>query len=148
MRIAYTYDRPDADAPPADRHYADAGDRPVLDDMLTRRGVRPGDVVVVRALSDLGQGAASKRVQRILAGMDVAVEVAPMPDAKRGRKPRVERPGADVLAEIETVYRSAASVQRAVDFARKRTGQPVTRNNLWRWFGAATQTEKEGPSHG
>lgn len=143
MRIAYTYDRPDADAPPADRHYADAGDRPVLDDMLTRKGVRPGDVVVVRALSDFGHGAASKRVQRILAGMDVSVEVSPMAETRRGRKPRVARPDAATLAEIETIYRSAASVQRAVDFARKRTGQPVTRNNLWRWFGAATKNEKE-----
>jgi hypothetical protein len=96
MRVAYLYNRDfsEGEAMGAGVTFADytKTNRQDLFDMLSADGIRAGDVVVVRAVGDFGQGAESKRIQRQIADLGATIEVLPGDEEKRvtGRPPKLE----------------------------------------------------------
>lgn len=107
-----------------------------LQDMLEKDGVRKGDTLCIRALSDLGQGAESKRIQKMLSDMGVALQVIPGADGERvsGRKPRL-KPTPEQREHLCALWYSPAPVDHVLKRAEEIMGAPVDRNNLNYWCG-------------
>lgn len=100
MIIAYLYERPyeEGAAMGAERTFADypTTRRSQLTSMIQRKGLREGDTLRVRAVSDLGRGQESKRIQQMISDMGVTLEVLPSEANKRLR-------GRPHKAEVETI---------------------------------------------
>lgn len=96
MRVAYLYNRDfsEGEAMGAAQTFADytKTKRRDLMDMIQERGIREGDVVVVRAVGDFGQGAESARIQKQIRDLGATIEVVAGNDKKRvtGRPAKVE----------------------------------------------------------
>lgn len=116
-----------------DKTFADWSNtnRADLDDMITRDGVRKGDVVCVRALSDFGRGQESRRIQKLLSDMGVAVQVVEGGQAPRqqGRPSRVSVTPEQRQHLCELWY-SPAPVDHVLARAEDILGAEVDRNRM------------------
>jgi len=148
MIVAYLYNRDVSEgaAMGADKTFADFNGtgRRELTDMIRMAGVRKGDTLVVRALSDLGQGAESKRIQKAISDLGVAVRVIPGAQAPRvqGRKPRL-KPDAEQKEHICALWYSPAPVDHVLSRASEIMGASVDRNNLNYWCGPRDGSNKK-----
>ncbi len=81
MIIAYLYERPFEEGAEmgAEKTFADYPKtrRAELDALIRGGGLMAGDVLRVRAVSDLGRGQESKRLQKMIAGLGVSLEILP-----------------------------------------------------------------------
>ena len=104
--------------------------RAELQDMLERGGVRDGDTLCLRAVSDLGPGQESARLQRQIADMGVTIEVIPAKDAPRekGRPPRAAFKSIEDWEAGCSLWYSPAPVRHAVQRISDRVGAEVDRN--------------------
>lgn len=147
MIVAYLFNRPvsEGSAMGAEKTFADykGTDRAERQDMIVRRGIRQGDILRVRALSDLGQGAESARIQKMIEGLGVTIEVVPGTSAPKvkGRKPRL-KPTPEQKEHICKLYYSPAEIGWVLDRASEIMGGPVDRNNLNYWCGSRSGPRK------
>lgn len=147
MIVAYLFNRPvsEGEAMGAEKTFADyrGTGRQELTDMIERKGIRKGDTLVLRALSDLGQGAESKRLQKIITDLGVWIEVKPGPDGERvqGRKPRL-KPTPEQREHICALWYSPAPVDHVLQRASDILGGEVNRNNLNYWCGSRSGPKK------
>lgn len=104
--------------------------RAELLDMVQRRGIRDGDTLCLRAVSDLGPGQESARLQRQIAAMGVTIEVIPAKDAPRekGRPPRAAFKSIEDWEAGCSLWYSPAPVRHAVQRISERVGAEVDRN--------------------
>lgn len=135
MKIAYLYNRDvsEGKAMGCEKTFADWKNtrRSELAHMMEKRGVRKGDTLCVRALSDLGQGAEAKRIQRLLADMGVAVQVvegAELP-RKKGRPSRV-KPTDEQRIQLCELWYSPATVDHVLERAADILGAEIDRNKM------------------
>lgn len=128
----------------AERTFADyrGTARKELQSMIDMKGIRKGDTLVLRALSDLGQGAESKRLQKIITDLGVWIEVKPGADGERvqGRKARL-KPTPEQKEHICALWYSPAPVDHVLSRASEIMGGKVDRNNMNYWCGS-----RSGPS--
>ena len=100
MIIAYIYERPFSEGADmgAERTYADypVTRRSELNSMIAGGGMRAGDTLRVRAVSDLGRGQESKRLQQKIADLGVTLEVHP-------NKINVRERGRPTRAAVDTI---------------------------------------------
>ena len=141
MIVAYLYNRDVSEgaAMGADKTFADykGTERRELTSMIQMKAIRKGDTLVVRALSDLGQGRESQRIQKQISDLGVAVRVIPGPEAPRvkGRKARL-KPTAEQKEHICALWYSPAPVDHVIARASDIMGGKVDRNNLNYWCGS------------
>ena len=83
----------------AERTFADypTTRRSELNSMIQQKGLREGDTLRIRAVSDLGRGQESKRIQQMISNMGVTLEVMPSEVSTRQRG----RPQKASVASIE-----------------------------------------------
>lgn len=108
-----------------------------LVDMIEREGVRKGDIVCVRSLSDFGQGQESRRIQKVLSDMGVAVQVvegAETPKQSKGRPARIN-PTDEQRGHLCELWFSPAPVEHVLDRAADILGATVDRNRMNYWCG-------------
>ncbi len=135
MKIAYIYNRPvsEGEAMGCEETFADYKEtnRSELILMLESGGVREGDVLCLRALTDLGQGAASKRHQNTLAAMGVEIKIVPAKvEVKRsGRKPKFN-PTPQQRERLCNLWYSPAEQSYVLKQASKLMGFDVKRDKL------------------
>lgn len=112
--------------------------------MLEMGGVRKGDTLVIRALSDLGQGRESQRLQKIISDLGVVLKVVGGGEAPRlrGRKARLT-PTAEQKEHICALWYSPATVGHVLDRASEIVGGKVDRNNMNYWCGSRSGPPKK-----
>lgn len=129
----------------AEKTFADYPETKRLErqDMLDRGGLRSGDTLVVRALSDLGKGAEAKLMQKRIEEIGAEIQVIEDENAPRtsGRKPRLS-PSLDQKRQLCGLWYSAAERQHVLDRASEKLGQPVTRDQMNRWCGPRDGSKK------
>jgi len=136
MIIAYIYERPfeDGAAMGAEKTFADypKTNRAELDAMIRRGGLVEGDVLRVRAVSDLGRGQESKRLQRMIAEMGVSLEVQPTQDEKRvkGRPTKAEVSSMDQYDHVCGIWYSPTPIEHVIQRGCDIVGGDVDKN----WF--------------
>lgn len=130
----------------ADKTYADykGTHRRELTDLLDRDGLREGDTLLVRAVSDLGQGQESVRHQKRIAEIGATLEVVPGGEAKKlvGRPARL-KPTDEQQQHLCSLWYSPAPVDHVLDRAKDIMGSEVTRNHLNRWCGPRDGSKKK-----
>jgi hypothetical protein len=153
MKIAYLYNRPvsEGENMGCGETFADYKEtnRSELILMMEGGGVRDGDTLCLRALTDLGQGAASKRHQNTLAQMGVTIEIIPAKvEVKRaGRKPKFNPTGAD-REYLCNLWYSPAEQSYVLKQASKRMGFDVQRDKLNYICGPRDGSKKPKPKEG
>lgn len=113
-------------------------------DMLSH-GLRPGDVLHVFALSDLGQGAEAKAVLDSLAAngfTPVLVETETPPET-RGR-PAMFRPKPEQDDKCKTLYRSYLQMSYVLDRVEQIMGARFQAHHLKARYGRRWKEQKEG----
>lgn len=149
MRVAYLYNRPvsEGDAMDCEKTFADwkGTNRTELVYMIERGGVRSGDTLCLRALSDLGPGQESTRHQNTLREMGVTIEVIPAKDGPRekGRPPRAAFKSIDDWEAGCSLWYSPAAVRHAVQRISERVGASVDRNWCNNQCGPRDGTKKQ-----
>ena len=118
-----------------------------LRDMLDFGGLRKGDTLLLRQVSDLGRGAEVARLQRRIAEIGATIEIVPGEASKRvaGRKPRMA-PTDEQKEHLCALWYSAAPQKWVLERASDKMGGPVTRDQKNRWCGARHGKSKEGSS--
>lgn len=133
MKIAYIHNRPfeEGAAMGAERTFADWSktNRMELVSMLEGGGLREGDTLLLRALSDLGRGNEATRHHRRIEGLGVIIEVKPASDAPRssGRPERAEIASLEQYDHICALWYSAYPVDQAINRAAEIVGTSVDR---------------------
>lgn len=112
-------------------------------DMLDRGGLRSGDTLVLRSMSDLGKGAEAKLMQKRIEEIGAEIEVIEDENAPRvsGRKPRLS-PSLEQKRHLCGLWYSAAERQHVLDRASEKLGQEVTRDQMNRWCGPRDGSQK------
>jgi len=111
--------------------------------MIEREGARQGDTVCVRALSDLGQGAESKRNQKALSDKGVALQVVAGAETPRtkGRPARI-KPSPEQREHLCEIWYSPAPMDHVLTRAADIMGAEVDRNKLNYWCGPRDGSQK------
>lgn len=136
MIIAYIYERPfdEGAAMGAEKTFADypKTKRGELDSMIRKGGMASGDVLRVRAVSDLGRGQESKRLQAMIASMGVTLEVHPAKEERRvkGRPTKAEVASMDQFDHVCGLWYSPTPVEHAIQRGADVVGGDVDKN----WF--------------
>lgn len=136
MIIAYIYERPfeEGEAMGAEKTFADypKTKRQELQDMIQGGGLVAGDVLRLRAVSDMGRGQESKRLQGLIADMGVSIELQPTKDDKRvkGRPTKTEVASMDQFNHVCGLWYSPTPVDHAIGRGCKIVGGDVDKN----WF--------------
>ena len=129
----------------AEKTFADYPETKRLErqDMLDRGGLRSGDTLLLRALSDLGKGAETKLMQKRIEEIGAEIKVIEDENAPRtsGRKPRLT-PSLDKKRHLCGLWYSAAERQHVLDRASDKMGQPVSRDQMNRWCGPRDGSQK------
>ena len=111
--------------------------------MLTNGGIRNGDTLRVRALSDLGQGAESQRHQKTISDMGVALEVVPGADMPRSKgRPARLKPSAEQKERLCDLWYSPAPNDHVLFRAADIMGAKVDRNKMNYWCGPRDGSRK------
>jgi len=136
MIIAYIYERPfdDGAAMGAEKTFADypKTKRGELDAMIRKGGLDSGDVLRVRAVSDLGRGQESKRIQQMISDMGVTIELQPIKNSTpvKGRPTKSEVASMDQFDHVCGLWYSPTPVDHAVKRGCDIVGGDVDKN----WF--------------
>lgn len=129
----------------AEKTFADYPETKRLErqDMLDRGGLRSGDTLLLRALSDLGKGAEAKLMQKRIEEIGAEIQVIEDENAPRvsGRKPRLT-PSLEQKRHLCGLWYSAAERKHVLSRAEEIMGQPVTRDQMHRWCGARDGSQK------
>ena len=145
MIIAYIYERPfdDGAAMGAERTFADypKTNRAELGDLITGGGLVAGDVLRLRAVSDLGRGQESKRLQKMIADLGVTIEVVPAEiDVRlRGRPQKAEVETLEVFDHLCGLWYSPTPATACYAKAKEKVGADVDKQ----WY-----EYRCGPRHG
>lgn len=150
MRIGYGFGRTSEDFARAkvERLYLDTAftDRSERTDLL-QRDMRAGDVVVLLAAGDLGQGTDLRAVRRRLKAAGVTVEVLEAEKQRKQRgRPAKFNPTPDQDEQIrklwymDGIYMMKHVIQRAEEIY----GKPVTRNQLDHRYGPRDGSMPDG----
>lgn len=130
----------------AEKTYADYPEtkRQERQDMLDRHGLREGDTLLLRALSDLGKGQEAALMQRRVKSIGAEIVVIEAEDAPRtsGRKPRMN-PTIEQRQHLCGLWYSAAEVGHVLDRAADKLGGKVTRDQMNRWCGPRDGSKKD-----
>lgn len=129
----------------AEKTYADYPEtkRQERQDLLDRHGLREGDTLLLRALSDLGKGQEAALMQRRVKEIGAEIVVIEDENAPRtsGRKPRM-KPTMDQKQRLCGLWYSAAEVGHVLDRASEKMGGKVTRDQMNRWCGPRDGSKK------
>lgn len=129
----------------AEKTYADYPEtkRQERQDLLDRHGLREGDTLLLRALSDLGKGQEAALMQRRVKEIGAEIVVIEDENAPRtsGRKPRM-KPTMGQRQHLCGLWYSAAEVGHVLDRASEKMGGPVTRDQMNRWCGPRDGSKK------
>lgn len=111
--------------------------------MIEGAGLRKGDTLRVRALSDLGQGAESKRMQKAVSDIGAVLEVVAGSEAprKQGRPPRL-KPSDEQKVHLCEIWYSPAPMDHVLTRAADIMGAEVDRNKLNYWCGPRDGSQK------
>lgn len=145
MIIAYLYERPyeEGAAMGAERTFADYPPtrRSELNSMIQQKGLREGDTLRIRAVSDLGRGQESKRIQQMISDMGVTLEVLPSEANKklRGRPQKAEVRTIQQYDQLCGLWFSPIPFDVCFDRGEEITGAKVDKS----WF-----DYRCGPRHG
>lgn len=151
MKVAYLYNRKTSEGSEmgAEKTFADytGTERRELRDMLDRRGLRAGDTLLLRAVSDLGKGQESARIQRMISDLGATIQLVPGgADKVRGRPKKMD-PTPEQKAHLCSLWHSAAERKYVMERAAEIMGGKVSRDQMYRWCGARDgKTKKEGQS--
>jgi len=136
MIIAYIYERSfeDGAAMGAEKTFADypKTNRAELGDMISGGGLVAGDVLRLRAVSDLGRGQESKRLQAMIADMGVTIELQPIKDSKpvKGRPTKAEVATIEQFDHVCGLWYSPTPIEHAIQRGCAIVGGDVDKN----WF--------------
>lgn len=136
MKIAYLYERPveEGEAMGAEKSFADykGTNRAELRSLVDAGGLRKGDTLLLRATSDLGQGQESKRIERVIAGLGVDIQVIPAqkPVRLKGRPARF-KPTPEQKEHICALWYSPAPLPHVLKRASEIMGRDVKRDKLY-----------------
>lgn len=136
MIIAYLYERPfeDGAVMGAERVFADyqKTNRTELRDLISGGGLVAGDVLRLRAVSDLGRGQESKRLQKMIAELGVTIEVLPAEiDVRlRGRPQKAEIETIELFDQLCGLWYSPTPAAVCYDKAKEKVGADVDKQ----WF--------------
>lgn len=129
----------------AEKTYADYPEtkRQERQDLLDRHGLREGDTLLLRAMSDLGKGQEAALMQRRVKEIGAEIVVIEAEDAPRvsGRKPRM-KPTMDQKQHLCGLWYSAAEVGHVLERASEKMGGKVTRDQMNRWCGPRDGSKK------
>lgn len=114
--------------------------------MLALGGLRKGDVLLLRAMSDLGRGAEVATMQAHVERIGATIEVVPVkgeaPKVK-GRKPRLE-PTEDQKGALCGLWWSPQPADHVLQRAAEIMGAEVDRHQMRRWCGRRDAKAKRG----
>lgn len=134
MRIAYLFNRPvsEAEAMDCQKVFADfpGTNRVELTDLL-KFGIENGDVIALRALSDLGAGAAAKRHQKAIEKLGGTLDIMPTtgPRNAPGRRAKAQFPDMAAFEAGASIWYSAAPQDYALTSIGRKAGvDKVNRN--------------------
>ena len=106
--------------------------RQELNMLLVRGGVRKGDTLCVRSLGDLGQGAESTRIRKLVEAKGVKIEILPVEkELKVQGRPKKFAPTPDQKEHLCVLWYSPATLSHVLDRAEDIMGQKVTRDKLY-----------------
>ena len=130
----------------AEKTFADFPEtkRQEREDLLDNGGLREGDTLYLRAMSDLGSGAEIALMQRRVEAIGATIEVVPAKgDAPRvrGRKPRL-KPSPEQKDRLCRLWYSAAERRHVLERAGDIMGSDVTRDQMFRWCGPRDGSNK------
>lgn len=146
-KIAYLYNRQAADASSlgADVVYADTKTTRRMERaaMIDGGGLREGDTLYLRAMSDLGQGAEVKAMRLRIEAMGVDIVEIPM-DKPPKAKPKVWlQPSDDQKDRLCTLWYSSLEQGHILTRAEDIMGRTVTRNQMNRLCGPRHKKQKK-----
>lgn len=148
MIIAYLYNRDVSEgaAMGCDKTFADWKNtkRAELIAMIDGDALRKGDTLRVRALSDLGHGAESKRHQKAVSDMGVVLEVVAGVEKprKQGRPARL-KPTPDQKERLCDLWYSPAPNDHVLGRAADIMGAAIDRNKMNYWCGPRDGSNKK-----
>lgn len=148
MIVAYLYNRPvsEGEAMGCEKVFADwkGTQRADLVDMIERRGIREGDTLRLRALSDLGQGREATLRKGQIEARGVTVEVIPDGSApkQRGRPARL-KPSDEQKEHLCSLWYSPAPIEHVLTRAADILGAEVDRNRMNYWCGPRDGSRKK-----
>ena len=105
--------------------------------------LRQGDTLCIRALSDLGQGAESKRMQKAISDLGVVLQVVPSADSVRSKgRPARLKPDSGQKERLCDLWYSPAEMEHVLTRAEDIMGAKVDRNKLNYWCGPRDGSQK------
>ncbi len=112
--------------------------------MIEGEGLRKGDTLCIRALSDLGQGAESKRMQKAISDIGAVLEVVAGAEAprKKGRPARL-KPTPEQKERLCDLWYSPAPNDHVLGRADDIMGAEVDRNKMNYWCGPRDGSAKK-----
>lgn len=133
MKLGYAYLR---NPPSAEKQYHDVnGDRAELGQLL--EDVRPGDVVVVHKVGDLGRGKGLTAIRRQIKDAGATIEVLPQKANPVGR-PRQFKPTVEQEAQLRALWHDTPQLQGRwlLAAASDVVGYDVLRHQLFNRYGS------------
>lgn len=142
MKIAYGYNRAETDFSDleVDRLYIDtkATGRAERANMLAGTALREGDVIVMRAVTDLGHGREVPALRSHIAARGVTIEEIPLvgDPAPRGRPVQFD-PTPDQCGQIKALYHGHFTMSHVLDRVEEIMGHRFKRHHLTHRYGPA-----------
>jgi hypothetical protein len=150
MKIIYMHKRhiSDADGLDADKVFADDESTRRIERaaMIDGGGLREGDTLYLRALSDLGQPSEAGRLKAMIERMGVAVQVIPMPPQPKPPRPLRKvwlSPDDGQKDRLCTLWFSSLPPGHVLERAKDVMGRPVSRAQMNRLCGPRDGSNKK-----
>jgi len=147
MKIAYIYKRHalDAEGLGAEKLFADdeKTDRIGRSAMIDGEGVRRGDTLMLRALSDLGKPKEAARLQQMIEAMGVTIEVMPLPTPPKPVRKVWLSPTAKQKQKLCVLWYSSIPPNAALNGAEHVMGRKVSRAQMNRLCGKRDGSSKK-----
>ena len=106
--------------------------RSELTDLLTRNGLRAGDVLCLRAIGDLGRGAEAKRHQKRIHEIGATIEVVPADkDVRQRGRPARFKPTDDQKEHLCSLWYSPAPLGHVLERASEIAGREIRRDQMY-----------------
>lgn len=129
----------------AEKTFADYPETKRLErrDMLDNHGLREGDTLLLRSMSDLGRGAEVGLMQRRIEEIGATIQVIEDENAPRAKgRPRRLKPSTKQIEQLCGLWYSAAERQHVLDRAKEIMGADVSRDQMGRWCGPRDGSRK------
>lgn len=111
--------------------------------MIEGGGIRKGDTLCVRALSDLGHGAESRRMQKAVSDLGVVLQVVEGAEAPRAKgRPSRLKPTDQQKEHLCELWYSPAPNEHVLTRAADIMGAAVDRNKMNYWCGPRDGSRK------